>query len=279
MDFGEFIAAFGSGYSKLIDCKTNKGLNKQLFCRYLLCSITNKENLVLYKNGIEDKKHELSEAAYQSFYRNGDRRSLHPIAESIINSNSLDTSKFMSFLKEYCKDYSKEKLLTNFKRYLPSASSSTLFDDITDELVKILKREAAISDKRRKEPKSANKADFANESDDSLETQMDRLLEELISTGREIAEFEPTGVCDDVRSSKLRETLKNDFKQWLALSKQLPQNKNGESSSIYSDIRASVQSLTAENFILSTDQFMIESVQNYHIHRLCELLRKAKEKY
>lgn len=274
MNFGEFLNAFGTGYKNLIP---NRALTKPYFCRYLLCSITKDETIVMYINGIEDKAHERGESAFQAFYRNNDRRSLHPIAESILNSNSIDTSKFMIFLEEYCKGYNKEKLLMNFKKYLPSTFSSTLFKDITNEFIRILKEEACKADKRLKEPVSLNNANSANVIDDSLEAKMSILVKALIITGREIAEFKPSGVGDNIRRSRLVETLKDDFEKLLALSNQLSQDESDDNTSIYSDIRSSVQSLTAENFILSTNQFMIVSVQNYHIHRLSELLRKAKE--
>ena len=277
MDFGEFISAFGTGYRKLLDHRTNKILTKPYFCRYLLCNTTKDEIVVMYIDGIEDKAHERGESAFQAFYRNEDRRTLHPIAESIINSNSLDTSKFMIFLEDYCKGYNKEELLSNFKRYLPSASSSTLFEDITDELVKILEREAAIPDKRRKEPTSLDNVNSANESDDSLEAKIDAVLTALIAIGREIADFKRTGVGDDVRYSRLMSKLKNDFEQLLALSDLLHSNTIEDEPSIYSEICTSVQSLEAKSFILTKAEFMIESLKNYHIHRLIELIKKAKE--
>ena len=274
MNFGEFINAFGTGYKNLI-----VGLTKPYFCRHLLCNITKDETVVVYIDGIKDKAHERGESAFQAFYRNKDRRSLHPIAESILNSNSLDASKFILFLEDYCKGYYKEKLLTNFMKYLPSATSSTLFEDVTNEFIRILKEEAAIPDKRRKESASLNNANSAKVSDDSLEAKMSRLLKELIITGREIAEFKSTGVGDSIRRLRLIETLKDDFERLLVLSNQLNQDEIDENSSIYSDIRASVQSLTADNFILSTNQFMIESVQNYHIHRLSDLIKKANGRF
>lgn len=279
MDFGEFIGAFGTGYATLIVYGTKCRLTKPYFCKYLLCSITEDETVVMYIDGIEDEAHKRGESAFQAFYRNKNRRSLHPIAERIIDKNSIDTDKFYYFLESYCENYSEEKLLTNFKKYLPSTSSSTLFEDITNEFVRILKEEAAKPDKRRKEPVSLNNADSVTESDDSLEAKMETLLTALIETGREIAELKQTGVGDDVRRSRLIETLNNDFEQLLALSNQLSRNINGEKPSVYSEIRTSVQSLTAENFILSKPDFMIESLNNHHIHRLIELLSKLQDKH
>ena len=272
MNFGEFINAFGTGYKNL-----TVGLTKPFFCRYLLCNITKDETVVVFIDGIKDKAHERGESAFQAFYRNNDRRSLHPIAERLFNSNSIDENKFMLFLQEFCGHYDKEELLKNFKPYLPSSSHSTLFKDITNEFVKILREEAAIPDKRRKEPLSLNSANRTIEINASLGTKIDMLLKDLITTGREIAEFKRTGVGDDVRYSRLKTELSNYFEQLLALSKQLSQNTNGEESSVLCDIRSAIQSLTAENFILSTNQFMIVSAQNYHIHRLSRLLSQLQK--
>ncbi len=47
MNFGEFIAAFGTGYRKLLDDRTNKVLTKSDFCKYLLCRISKDEIVVL----------------------------------------------------------------------------------------------------------------------------------------------------------------------------------------------------------------------------------------
>jgi len=157
MDFGEFISAFGKGYTTLIDHVTNKPLTKPYFCRELLCNITKNENIVLYIDCIPDKAHARGESAFYAFYRNSQRRSLHPIAEGIINSDSLDTDKFKTFLAEYVKHYRKEKLLENFKRHLTDISSETFFDDITNEFVRILREEAAKEDRRQRKPKSADK--------------------------------------------------------------------------------------------------------------------------
>lgn len=277
MDFGEFVNAFGTGYRKMIDRGTNKSLTKPYFCRDLLCSITKDENLVLYIDGIQDKAHEYGESAFQAFYRNVDRRSLHPIAEGIINGNNIDKNKFKHFLEDYVENYDKERLVTDFEKYLPSTSFSTLFDDITNEFVKILREEAAIPDKRRKEPVSPNNANRSNESEDSLEVKMGILLEKLIANGHEIAEFKPTGVGDDIRYSRLKDALTNDFEKLLALSKILPQNTSNDTSPVINDIRCSIQSLKAENFILSTTEFMITSRKNYHIHRLIDLLSQLND--
>lgn len=277
MDFGSFIAAFGTGYKSLIEPDTNKALNKPLFCRELLCNITNTENIVLYIDGIADKKHERSESAFQALYRNNDRRSLHPIAESIFNSKSLDTSKFMLFLEEYCEGFDKEKLLKNFKRYLPSTSHLTLLEDITNELVSILEKAAAEPDNRLKEPVSTDKPASHNCNNDSVEAQMNSLLKELIITGRKIAEFKKTGTGDYIKYRRLRTKLHDDFEQLISLSESLPDAHEAEDSPIVEEILDSASRLEESNFILKTNEYMIESVKNYNIHRLSALIAQLQQ--
>ena len=277
MDFGRFIAAFGAGYRKLIDPDTNKALSKPLFCRYLLCSITTDINNVIYIDRIQDKKHERSESAFQAFYRNNDRRSLHPIAESILNRKSLDKSKFMFFLEEYCNNYPKEKLLKDFKRYIPSTSYSTLFEDITDAFVSILEKAAAEPDNRLKEPVSTEKLASHNSNNNSVEAQINSLLRELIITGRKIAEFKKTGTGDDIKYRRLRTKLHDDFEQLISLSELLADSQKAENSQIIEEILDSATRLEESNFILTTYEFMIESVKNYNIHRLSDLIAQLQQ--
>lgn len=279
MDFGEFIAAFGTGYRKLPDTENNKAITKPTFCRELLCSITKDTNIVLYIDGIQDMKHKRSEPAFQAFYRNGERRSLHPIAEKIINSNSLDTSKFIHLLEKYCKEYDKEILLTNFKKYLPSVSSDTLFDGITNEFVRILEEAATEQDKRRKEP-IHNKPDSHNdEINDSIEAKIEELLQSMIRKGRKIAEFKRTGVADMVRYSRLKNSLHKDFEQLTLLSDSLTKFNETDYSPIVEDIIDSIISLDESCFILRTEEYMIESFKNFHIHRLSKLLKQLHEEH
>lgn len=277
MDFGEFITAFGTGYSKQIDYRTNKRLTKPDFCKDLLCSITKEENLVLYIDGIEDGAHKRGESAFQAFYRNTDRRSLHPIAENIINGNNLDTSKFKKFLEKYVENYAKEKLLTNFKVCLPSASSDTLFDDIINEFVRILKEAAAKPDNRRKEPLSSDIQNCDDDNCNSIEAKLEELLQALIKTGRKIAEFKKTGVSDTVRYLKLKNSLHRDFEQLTLLSDSLSKSNEADYFPIVEDIFDSVMSLEENDFILTADEFIIESMKNYHIHRLSKLLSQSQE--
>ncbi len=204
--------------------------------------------------------------------------------KSLYKANHKDTKTYRERYKG--KTY-KEALFEQVVAILKDTSQDNMSMDLallfkniidTSSPKEILQEKSQIQDIMRKVSTSTNKANLTNESDDSLETKMDMLLNTLITTGREIAEFKPTGIGDYVRYSRLMGTLKNDFEQLLTLSKLLPQNTIDHNSSIFNDIRCSVQSLTAENFILSTSQFMIESLRNYHIHRLSELLRKAQEK-
>ncbi len=277
MDFGEFIAVFGCGYSRLIDHKSNKRLTKPYFCRYLLCCITKDENSVFYIDGIEDKTHERGESAFQAFYRNTDRRSLHPIAVDIVNDNKADTSKFKLFLKEYCKEYGKEKLLTNFKEYYPYTDSDALFDDITNEFVRILKEAAAMPDNRRKEPQSNSTRNCDNENSDSVEGEIEKSLQALIKTGRKIAEFRKVVFADEARYNKLKNSLHKDFEQLSSLSDLLSESNEIAYSPIVEDVIDSLMSLEENSFIQTTDEFTVESVKNYHIHRLIRLLSQLQD--
>ncbi len=277
MDFGSFIAAFGAGYRKLIDPDTNKALSKPLFCRYLLCSITTDTNIVIYIDGIQDKKHERSESAFQAFYRNNDRRSLHPIAEIIFNRKSLDTSEFMFFLEEYCNNYPKEKLLKDFERYIPSTSYSTLFKDITESFVSILEKAAAEPDNRSKASLPPDKYDTSDYSNNSVAARINAMLTKLIRTGRSIAEFKGTSLSDKVLYSKLKNSLHKEFEQFTLLSESLPNCNETADSPIVDEIVSLITSLEETDFILKTADYMIESMKNYHIHRLCALITQLQQ--
>lgn len=160
MDFGEFIAAFGNGYRFLKDEESKQALGKELFCRVLLCSISANEPSVKYINGIEDKKHQRDKSAFQAYYRNTNRRSLHPIADAIVNRGQLDEAKFRCFLENYTNYYNKEQLLIKFQKYIPAATIETLFDDITEVFLKILSEAASKPDRRRKKPISSKPNDL-----------------------------------------------------------------------------------------------------------------------
>lgn len=277
MDFGSFIAAFGTGYKSLIDSDTNKPLTKPLFCRELLCNIAKDENTVLYIAGIPDGKHARGETTFQAFYRNKKRRSLHPIAAPIIESNSINKKKFNSFLEMYTQYFSKDKLFYNFKKELPNVSSLTLFDDITNEFVSILTKAAAEPDNRSKAPLSPDKSDSSDYSNKSVVTQIDTMLTKLIRTGRSMAEFKGTSLSDKVLYSKLKNSLHKEFEQFTLLSESLPNCNETADSPIVDEIVSLITSLEETDFILKTADYMIESMKNYHIHRLCALITQLQQ--
>lgn len=277
MDFGSFIAAFGAGYKNLDDSDTNKALTKQAFCRMLLCNITNDENKVLYINGIAEAKYARGDSAYQAFYRKNDRRSLHPIAEPIINNNSIDKKKFRSFLEMYTLYFSKDELLNNFKEMIPAVSSSTLFEDITNEFVSILIKAAAEIDNRLKEPISPDKSDISDYSNNSVVAKINAMLTKLIRTGRSIAEFKGTSLSDKVFYLKLKNSLHQEFEQFTLLSESLPNCNETADSPIVDEIVSLITSLEETDFILKTADYMIESMKNYHIHRLSTLITQLQQ--
>ena len=276
MDFGKFIKAFGTGYNKIDDPERNKTLNKPYFCRELLCRITKNEVVVKYIDGVEDKKHERSESAFNSFYRNFDRRSLHPIAEPILNSNDIDKKKFKHFLEMYTQHYSKDKLLNNFKKELPDVSYSTLFDDITNELVLILTKAAAEPDKRLKATVSTNKSASLENNNESVEAKMNAMLNKLIKKGRRIAEFKVNGIEDRATYSALKNSLHKDFEQLTILSESLSEDNETADSSIVDEIVDLITILEETDFILTANEYIIESMKNYRIHRLSDLIAQLQ---
>ena len=156
MDFGNFINAFGNGYSKMentrnIESDEPQMHNKKTFCRELLCQITDDNSIVLFLN-CDATGAPRSLSAYESFYRNNQRRSLRPIAEVIINGKHLQEEKFKQFLGQYFTFCSKEKVLNGFDQNGADVSMDTLAEDITREFVSILNAAAAEPDNRRTQP-------------------------------------------------------------------------------------------------------------------------------
>ena len=119
-DFSEFLAAFGDGYRTMINSKTDAVFTKPLFCRELLCKISKNESKVNCVNG--ECNWEREDSAFSALYRNKDRRSLKPIAKFLVLETNRDEEKFKNFLQEYVMNYPKEKLLKNFKEYLPDTN-------------------------------------------------------------------------------------------------------------------------------------------------------------
>lgn len=200
--------------------------------------------------------------------------------KSLYATNHKDTK---TFRQRYNGKTYKEALFEKVAATLKDTSQDSmsmdlalLFKNIIDTISP--QGKSQTQDTLKKRTVSTDKTDSTIEGDDSLETKIEKQFNKLIKTGREIAEFKPTGVGDDIRHKRLMGTLNDDFEQLQTLSDLLPHNLIDDNSSIPNDIRCSIQSLTAENFILSTSQFMIESLRNYHIHRISELLKKAKEK-
>lgn len=141
MDFGIFISAFDHTYDKMknerkINPKEPSNHIKPTFCRELLCQIAKNENDVIFCRGNENGDPR-NLKTFESYYRNGKRRSLHPIAVRI--AYQPDREKFKRFLCsiiDHCGG--NELLLHNFKDFLPKATAKTLLDNITREFIKIL---------------------------------------------------------------------------------------------------------------------------------------------
>lgn len=154
MDFGQFISSFQSIYQTIQNDRKMEAdeplrHNKKSFCRELLCQIAENENIVLYPNG-DKSQSPRSLKTFEAYYRNGKRRSLHPIAVQI--RQHLDLIKFMRFLHCVVKHSGKEQLKKNFQEYLPDVTSRSILGDITRAFVDILRKAADIPDRRYKLP-------------------------------------------------------------------------------------------------------------------------------
>ena len=278
MNFGEFIAAFGNGYRSLKDEETKKTLGKELFCMTLLCSISSNEVVVKYIDGIEDKKHQRDKSAFQAYYRNTNRRSLHPIADAIVNRGQLDEAKFRCFLKNYAVHYSKEQLLINFQEYIPAATIETLFDDITEEFVKILSEAAAKPDKRKKPPEHKYSSD--NKEVQDLTTQIESMLEGLIDTGRKISASRIVIGGIKIYPQPVPK-LWTDLDRYFERLKDLTSSLHKLYSAQYPTIRElfrTVDCLTKEDCILSEGEYrIIIPGKERPLHKVEELLSELKK--
>lgn len=276
MDFGQFINAFGTGYKQLkVSSNPNTGrinhLKKQHFCKMLLCAITKDESYVSNRSDTE----------YHSFYRNTDRRSLHPIAETMVARNDLDTVKFKSFLKQYYGVYEKEKLFQSFVKLNTNISLETLEDDITNVFVEILQEAAAKPDGRRKPP-ITDQATYTLECNaNSLIEQIDDMLEGLIETGRKIASTQTV-------YGRLKLNLKPTLELWELLHRYLHRLKYLTASlhKLHSDERSTVRQLfravsciEANDFVMSEAEYMLGTGNNSQVHNVEQSLSELKKDF
>lgn len=173
MDFGQFISSFQNIYQTIRDVRKLEAdeplvHNKKSSCRELLCQIAENENMVLYPNG-DTSKLPRSLKTFEAYYRNGNRRSLHPIAVQI--RQQLDLIKFMRFLHSMVKHSGKEQLKKNFQAYLPGATLRSILGDITRAFVDILREASDIPDRRYKLP--VPEIERLNESAQDTNNQVD----------------------------------------------------------------------------------------------------------
>ncbi len=169
MDFGFYISLFGNGYRSLpngrrIFPEEKPHHTKQTFCREILCAIVKDENAVLKEGGVEKGASRFL-SAFESYYRNNQRRSLRPIAVIVVNKNGFDKEKYKIFLEKYTKCLSKEKLLQKMKENHMESTLDTMFDALTDELVAIIE-EAAHEPDHRCEPRISEKQLIPANADD-----------------------------------------------------------------------------------------------------------------
>ena len=201
-------------------------------------------------------------------YLSGDN-DITEIAPHIINSfhqnyfvdyiiESIDESMY----PELCKKFENEP----FKIVIKT-------DDVPQRLAEIYEE---ILKKAAKGKSASNNLSFYK-NDFKLLSKIDSTLINLIEIGRKIAEFKNTGVADNKRYAKLKDLLHKELEQLTTLSKLLIESAHNVDSQTVEDIINSVMSLEETDFILTTDEYMIESIKNFHIHRLSRILQQLQE--
>ena len=222
-------------------------------------------------DGVDYIKSLRSDAAGKSRIRKllSGKNDITEIAPNIINSfhqnlfidyiiETIDESKY----PELCKKFENE----TFKMVIKT-------DDVPQRLAEIYEE---ILNKAANGKSASNALSFYK-NDFKLLSIIDSILINLIGIGRKIAEFKNTGVAENVRYAKLKDLLHSNFEQLITLSNSLSKSNEAEDSPIVEDIVDSVMSLEENNFILTTSEYMIESINNYHIHRLSSLLSQLKQ--
>lgn len=191
------------------------------------------------------------------------------IAPNIINC--FHQNLFVDYIIESIDESNYPELC---KRFEDAPFNLTIeIDDVPQRLAEIY--EEILTDAAK--GKSASNALSFYKNDFKLLSKLDSTLINLIEIGRKIAEFKNTGVADNVRYAKLKDLLHSNFEQLITLSNSLSKFNEAEDSPIVEDIVDSVMSLEENNFILTTSEYMIESINNYHIHRLSSLLSQLKQ--
>ncbi len=161
----------------------------------------------------------------------------------------------------------------NFQEALKSEGTQSP----SKKLVPILEKAAAEPDNRSKASLPPDKYDTSDYSNNSVAARINAMLTKLIRTGRSIAEFKGTSLSDKVFYSKLKNALRQEFEQFTLLSESLPNCNETADSPIVDEIVCLITSLEETDFILTTADYMIESMKNYHIHRLCALITQLQQ--
>lgn len=186
------------------------------------------------------------------------------IAPNIINR--FHQNLFVDYIIESIDESNYPELC---KRFEDAPFNLTIeIDDVPQRLAEIY--EEILVDAAK--GKSASKDLSFYKNDFKLLSKLDSTLINLIEIGRKIAEFKNTGVADNVRYAKLKDLLHSEFEQLTTLSKSLIEPTYTVDSQTVEDIISSVMSLEENSFILTTDEFTVESIKNYHIHRLIDIL-------
>ncbi len=203
-------------------------------------------------------------------YLSGDNE-ITELAPEIVNSFSQNL--FVDYIIETIDESNYPELC---KKFEASPYNITIDkDDVPQRLAEIYEDILKLAAKG----KNASYNSLVNKNYAKLISKMKNVITELIEIGRKIAEFRKTGVADEVRYSKLKDSLHNEFKQLITLTNKLSKSSEVNDSQTVENIVDSVMSLEENCFILSRNEYMIISIKNYHIHRLDELLSQLLKDY
>ena len=277
-DFGWFINAFGTGYRELEKTRNPQTgrvnrLKKPLFCKKLLCAITRNESYVEYR----------SESEFHSFYRNTARRSLHPIAEIMINQNDIDKEKFKRFLNVYYSVCSKNTLYLSFKAKYTEFTFENLEEDIACEFVEIIQAAADEPDLRRKPPQPVSMSAESTKgprNEDSVSAyidDIDRTVSELITIGRSIAEEQKALLTGTRYTTNLSASLHLAFRKLTESASVLHAVDAPHLTKHISDFFTAVMRIEEGAFILTEPEYMFITSRNQHLHELLDKLETLKQ--
>lgn len=292
MDFGDFLNTFGEGY--------RTKWTKEDFCKTVLCSIVKNEDIVIYIKGIKDSKHKRSDSAYQSYYRNHDRRFDKKMAMAMAKENEIDSDKFKAFLVKYTSECtSKVKLSENFKNEIPDINEDNLFEKLTEKYIEILHYESNKPDKRCKNTtvqqsiilsniqstEDSQTEDFEVDDDTNdikcLINKLDETINSLINIGRRIASRQSRGLWNNSITApippKLESELNKAYDELSLLYDEIDDYNSYNNTEFFNKVLTLIAKITKESFIETKDSFIVTSSKNYPIHDLLSLIQEYQQ--